>query len=163
SHEVGPKRASRFGARNVGLRGRRAPRARHDRSHRGHRRDGGSPGEARCDCAQATTFARRLPCAAPARRTVSTALAIAGVTQVLLDLFNDGIVNHNVSGVLGTSVTVSLLPPDRVIANNGGESTQLNLFLHHVSPNAAYRNDGLPARDGAGRTRLSRAPLALDL
>ena len=94
---------------------------------------------------------------------MSTALAIAGVTRVILDLLNDGIVNHNVSGVLGTSVTVSLLPPDRVIGNNGSESTQLNLFLHHVSPNVAFRNDGLPARDTTGRTRLSRAPLALDL
>ena len=47
---------------------------------------------------------------------MSSALAIAGVTAVLRDLLNDGLINHNVSGVLGATVTVSVLPPDRVVA-----------------------------------------------
>ena len=33
---------------------------------------------------------------------MSTALAIAGVTAVLRDLLNDGLINHDVNGVLGT-------------------------------------------------------------
>ena len=78
---------------------------------------------------------------------MSTALAIAGVTAVLRDLLNDGLVNHNVSGVLGSSVTVSVLPPDRVVPANGTEASQLNLFLHQVTPNPGWRNEGLPSRD----------------
>ena len=53
---------------------------------------------------------------------MSSALAIAGVTAVLRDLLNDGLINHNVSGVLGSTVTVSVLPPDRVVAAGGTES-----------------------------------------
>ena len=94
---------------------------------------------------------------------MSSALAIAGVTAVLRDLLNDGLINHNISGVLGSTVTVSALPPDRVVASNGAETSQLNLFLHQVSPNLGWRNEGLPSRDGAARTRLSNPPLALDL
>ena len=59
---------------------------------------------------------------------MSNALAIAGVTAVLRDLLNDGFINHNVSGVLGSTVTVSALPPDRLVSPNGTENTQLNLF-----------------------------------
>jgi hypothetical protein len=94
---------------------------------------------------------------------VSSALAIAGVTAVLRDLLNDGLINHNVSGVLGSTVTVSALPPDRLVPTNGTENTQLNLFLHQVTPNAGWRNERLPSRDGSGRNRLSNPPLALDL
>jgi hypothetical protein len=94
---------------------------------------------------------------------MSSALAIAGVTAVLRDLLNDGLINHNVSGVLGSTVTVTTLPPDRVVPANGTESSQLNLFLHQVTPNTGWRNEGLPSRDGSGRQRLSNPPLALDL
>jgi hypothetical protein len=94
---------------------------------------------------------------------VSTALAIAGVTAVLRDLLNDGLINHNVSGVIGSSVTVSVLPPDRVVPTDGPETSQLNLFLHQVSPNSGWRNEGLASRDTSGRVRLSNPPLALNL
>jgi uncharacterized protein DUF4255 len=94
---------------------------------------------------------------------VSTALAIAGVTQVLRDLLNDELVNSNVAGDLGQSVTVTTLPPDRVVPENGTEASQLNVFLRHVTPNSGWRNEEMPSRDGAGRTRLSNPPLALNL
>ncbi|MBA5872968.1 MAG: DUF4255 domain-containing protein [Nitrospira sp. CR1.2] len=94
---------------------------------------------------------------------MSTALAIAGVTAVLRDLLNDGLINHNVSGLLGSTVTVSALPPDRVVPVNGTESTQLNLFFHQVTFNTGWRNHALPSRDGSGMQRLSNPPLALDL
>ncbi|MGF1643974.1 MAG: DUF4255 domain-containing protein [Thiotrichales bacterium] len=94
---------------------------------------------------------------------MSTALAIAGVTAVLRDLLNDGLINHNVSGVVGSTVTVSVLPPDRVVAANGTETSQLNLFLHQVTPNTGWRNEGLPSRDVSGRHRLDNPPLALNL
>jgi hypothetical protein len=94
---------------------------------------------------------------------VSNGLAIAGVTAVLRDLLNDGLINHNVSGVIGSTVIVSVLPPDRVVATGGTEVSQLNLFLHQVTPNIGWRNEGLPSRDGSGRQRLGNPPLALDL
>lgn len=94
---------------------------------------------------------------------MSSALAIAGVTAVLRDLLNDGLINHNVSGLLGSTVTVSALPPDRVVPINGTESTKLNLFLHQVTFNTGWRNHALPSRDGSGTQRLSNPPLALDL
>ena len=97
---------------------------------------------------------------------MSTALGIAGVTAVLRDLLNDGFINHNIAGVLGSTITVSVLPPDRVISSNHGnnaENTQLNIFLYQVTPNQGWRNNSLPSRDAAGRTRLSNPALALNL
>jgi hypothetical protein len=93
---------------------------------------------------------------------MSTALAIAGVSAVLRDLLNDGLVNHNVSGVVGSTVSVSVLPPDRVVPPTGAEVTRLNIFLHQVTVNSAWRNHALPSRDAAGQ-RLTNPPLALDL
>jgi len=92
-----------------------------------------------------------------------TALALAGVTAVLRDLLNDGIINHNVSGVLGSTVVVSALPPDRVVEANSAEHAQINLFLHQVTPNTGWRNEALPCRDSGGRNRLTNPPLALNL
>lgn len=94
---------------------------------------------------------------------MSSALAIAGVTAVMRDLLNDGLINHNAAGTLGSSVSVSVGPPDRVIAANGDESSQLNLFMYQVTPNAGWSNDSLPSRDASGRQRLTNAPLALNL
>lgn len=91
---------------------------------------------------------------------MSSALAVAGVTAVLRDLLIDGLIDNDVSGAVG-NVTVSLLPPDRVVS--GTEASQLNLFLYQVSPNSGWRNEGLPSRDGSGRQRLANAPLALNL
>ena len=94
---------------------------------------------------------------------MSTALAIAGVTQVLRDLLNDRFVNQNVAGQIGQSVTVSTMPPDKVVQQNGVEVTQLNLFMRQVTPNLGWRNEGLPSRDGTGRNRLGNPPLAINL
>jgi len=95
---------------------------------------------------------------------MSSALAIAGVTAVLRDLLNDGLINHDATGTLGSTVTVSAGPPDRVIPAGGGkESSQLNLFMYQVTPNTGWRNEGLPSRDPSGSQRLSNAPLALNL
>lgn len=93
---------------------------------------------------------------------MSSALAIAGVTAVLRDLLNDGLINHNVSATLG-NVEVTARPPDRVLSDtNGNEAPQLNIFLHQVSPNPGWRNVDLPSRNFRG-SRLSNPPLALDL
>jgi hypothetical protein len=92
---------------------------------------------------------------------MSTALAIASVTAVLKDLLNNGLIDHNVSASVG-DVTVSALPPDRIDALDSEKKSRLNLFMYQVTPNAGWRNVGLPYRDGNGE-RLSNPPLALDL
>jgi hypothetical protein len=94
---------------------------------------------------------------------MSSALAIAGVTAVLRELLVDGLVERNVSGLLGNAVGVSVLAPDRVVPPNAGEPSQINLFLYLVTPNPGWRNERLPSRDASGRLRLANAPLALDL
>jgi len=94
---------------------------------------------------------------------MSNALAIAGVTAVLQNLIHEGLINNNVSSVLGSAPGVSVLPPDRVVAAGGNETPLINLFLYHVTPNTGWRNEGLPSCDASGRQRLSNPPLAIDL
>jgi hypothetical protein len=92
---------------------------------------------------------------------VSSALAIAGVTAVLKDLLDGGMIDHNLASTMGQSVVVSALAPDSI--ELGNDSTRrLNLFLHQATPNAAWRNVGNPSRNSAGE-RLGNPPLALDL
>jgi len=90
---------------------------------------------------------------------MSSPLAIAAVTATLKDLLNDGLLNHDLSSIGSFSVTST--PPDRVTTGQN-EPNQLNLFLYQVTPNLGWRNAELPSRSGNG-TRLSNAPLALDL
>jgi len=92
---------------------------------------------------------------------MSNALAIASVTAVLKDLLNNGLIDHDVSSTVG-NVTVSALSPDRIDTTSLNQTSQLNLFLYQVTPNASWRNVGLPARDSNGE-RISNPPLALDL
>ena len=76
---------------------------------------------------------------------VSNALAIASVTAVLKDLLNNGVIDHQLSGVVG-EVTVSALPPDRLLVAGEQETSRINLFMYHVTPNPGWRNVGLPSR-----------------
>ena len=92
---------------------------------------------------------------------MSNALAIASVTAVLKDLLNNGIIDHQLSGVVG-EVTVSALPPDRLLVAGEAETSRINLFMYHVAPNAAWRSVGLPSRSSKG-DRTANPPLALDL
>jgi hypothetical protein len=92
---------------------------------------------------------------------MSNALAIASVTAVLKDLLNNGVIDHQLSGVVG-EVTVSALPPDRVLVDGQAETSRLNLFMYQVSPNQGWRNSALPSHDADG-IRVSNPPLALDL
>lgn len=92
---------------------------------------------------------------------MSNALAIASVTAVLKDLMNNGVIDHQLSGVVG-EVTVSALPPDRVLVAGQEETSRINLFMYQVTPNQGWRNAALPSRDGNG-ARTSNPPLPLDL
>jgi len=92
---------------------------------------------------------------------VSNALAIAGVTAVLKDLLDTGLIDHQVTDAMGMGVTVSALAPDAIQLGSDAQP-RLNLFMHQVTPNGAWRNASHPWVDAAGR-RIANAPLALDL
>jgi hypothetical protein len=92
---------------------------------------------------------------------MSNALAIASVTAVLKDLLNNGLIDHDVSAAVG-NVVVSALSPDRIDTTTLNQQSQLNLFLYHATPNAAWRNTRLPSRDASGE-RVNNPPLALNL
>lgn len=95
---------------------------------------------------------------------MSNALALSGVTAVLQYYLSQ--VYNDPSSPLG-GVSVTALAPD--IIQNGlfgagpHPLLQVNLFLHQVTHNAAYRNAGMPSLSGDGMTQLSNPPLALDL
>lgn len=91
---------------------------------------------------------------------MSNALAIAGVTAVLRNLLDDGIIDDRVVSAVGNA-TVTARAPDLITLGENAPS-QLNLFLYQVTPNQGWRNVGLPARDFAGE-RIGNPPLALDL
>jgi hypothetical protein len=93
---------------------------------------------------------------------MSNALAIAGVSAVLKDLLNNGLIDHDIGALVNAPVTVTVLPPDRVKTGDDNEQPQLNLFLYQVTPNTGWSNVGLPSRDDQGG-RLTNRPLALDL
>jgi len=66
---------------------------------------------------------------------------------------------------LGT-VTVSAVAPDIVqtaVGTTADANLQVNLFLHQVTLNTAWRNIGYPSLSADGRTPLKNPPLALDL
>lgn len=92
---------------------------------------------------------------------MSNALAIAGVTAVIKDLLDSGLIDQAITDTLGAGVTVTTMAPDTVSLDDQA-APQLNLFLHQVTPNTAWRNAALPARDAAGN-RITNPPLALDL
>lgn len=94
---------------------------------------------------------------------MSNVLAIAAVTHLLKDLLNNALIDGDVSQALGSDFTVTARPPDLIVAENGADqSTNLNLFLHRITPNAALRNMDLPTRSGDGHL-LQRPRLAIDL
>ena len=93
---------------------------------------------------------------------MTSALAIAGVTQVLRDLLNDGVVDNDVAAAVGAAISIRSLPPDRLQSIVTDTTPSLNMFLHRVTPNTGWVNHELPVRDSHG-TRLRRPLLALDL
>jgi hypothetical protein len=92
---------------------------------------------------------------------MSNALAIAGVTAVLRDLLNEGLINGEIDAIGQFSVSSS--PPDRLPPQQGAPAAnQLNVFLWNVSRNPGWANERLPARGPAG-VRTDSPYLALDL
>lgn len=80
---------------------------------------------------------------------MSNALAIAAVTTTLRSLL---------IGRLGT-VSVTARPPDK--ARNGGNSSQVNLFLYQTMANAALVNTPVPRQGSPGESGQPPLPLTL--
>jgi Pvc16 N-terminal domain len=85
---------------------------------------------------------------------MSNALAIATVTQTLLNVLTEALVYANVPGAVVTAVRPD--DPTQLPA------TGVNIFLYQVAPNTALRNSDLPTRTADG-TLLQRPQAALDL
>jgi hypothetical protein len=83
---------------------------------------------------------------------MSNYMALATVTATLSQLVQEAINGHSMMP------TVTHFRPD----GTGLPTTGVNLFLYQVTPNAAWRNVDLPARDSAGRL-ITRPRVALDL
>ncbi len=85
---------------------------------------------------------------------MSNFLAVATVTSTLKQI---------VQGTVGTNVpgaTVSTVRPGS--ADNGAQSTKVNIYLYQVRPNKALRNVDLPTRRSDG-TLIQKPQAALDL
>ena len=93
---------------------------------------------------------------------MSNALAIASVTAVLKDLLDNALIDHSVGAAVGGPVLVTALAPDLIDLEDNNDDRQLNIFLYHVMPSAAWRNVEQPSRNARGE-RLTNPPLALDL
>ncbi|NCD71683.1 DUF4255 domain-containing protein [Mucilaginibacter agri] len=91
---------------------------------------------------------------------MSTALRIASVTYVLKDLLNNGLINHDVTGAVGETITVTAWPPDKIKAED--EITQLNLFMYQATFNSGWQNVAQPSLNSKG-DRITNPKLALDL
>jgi hypothetical protein len=73
---------------------------------------------------------------------MSTALAISGVTAALQYFLT--LLYNDPGTQVGGSVTVSAIAPDIVqhsLGRGAGGQLQVNLFLHQVTTNAAWRNE----------------------
>jgi hypothetical protein len=93
---------------------------------------------------------------------MSTALRIAAVTQVLKDLLNNGMIDHNVSDTVQGSIAITAWPPDKIETTLDKEITQLNIFMYQVTYNQGWRNVAQPAFNQQGE-RVSNPPLGIDL
>jgi Pvc16 N-terminal domain len=96
---------------------------------------------------------------------MSNALAIAGVTAVLQHYLYNLYQQPSVSSSFPSPVYVTCFAPDQVQQqfSTGTTENQVNLFLHLVTPNAAWRNVGYASLSSDGKTAIGNPPLALDL
>lgn len=85
---------------------------------------------------------------------MSNYLAIATVTACLKQLLQPA------ADIIG-GATVTTTRPD-LMTNSGTQSPGVNIFMYQVQPNAAWRNEDLPARRSNG-TLITRPRVAIDL
>ncbi len=85
---------------------------------------------------------------------MSNYLAIATVTSTLRSLLNDTVTP------IVPGVDITTIRPN--VQANPNPTSEINIYLYQVTPNAAYRNSDLPTRRADG-TVLQRPMAALDL
>jgi hypothetical protein len=88
---------------------------------------------------------------------MSNALAIATVTQTLVNVVTASLASARVNGP-----QVSTLQPDDPSLQGPEATPRVNIFLYQVTPNTAWRNADLPTRRDDG-SLVRRPQLALDL
>jgi hypothetical protein len=96
---------------------------------------------------------------------MSNALAISAVSAVLQYYLGNSY-NNGLGALFGGTVKLTSQAPDLVQSNlppPGSQQNQVNVFLHQVTHNAAWRNVGLASLAADGKTQLKNPPLALDL
>jgi Pvc16 N-terminal domain len=86
---------------------------------------------------------------------MSNGLAIAAVTETLRKVLETGL-----AADLPNADSFTAKPPDLARGNNTGD--QINLFLYHVTPNAAWRNMDPPKQTRPGEYAPPALPLVLD-
>lgn len=91
---------------------------------------------------------------------MSDALAIAGVTAVLKDLLDNGMIDGSISEKLGNVKVTSLAP--ELITLTTSDPARVNLFMYHITFNQGWRNEDLPSL-GSDGVRINNPFLALDL
>jgi hypothetical protein len=92
---------------------------------------------------------------------MSSYLAIGAVTALLKKLLEEGMSRHKLTEKLGDEPRVDAVAPD-LMQEIAKTKTRLNLFFYQATPNAGWRNVGLPSLNGQGE-RVSNPPLAVDL
>jgi hypothetical protein len=81
-------------------------------------------------------------------------LAIASITSGLCGLL------HNNLGDDASGIDITSRPPDKARENLTGNS-QINLFLYHMAPDAAWRNMDNPGKSRSGERNYPLLPLKL--
>jgi hypothetical protein len=90
---------------------------------------------------------------------MSNYLAVATVTAVLKELIEKSVqASGAISGAGPTFSVTTVRPSDRTNITKRG----VNVFLHHMTPNAPARNNDLPTRRSSG-TLVQRPTAAIDL
>lgn len=87
---------------------------------------------------------------------------IASVSAALKALLEGNTAAHGLPEAIGTALTVSALPPDRVPLDGPDVRPRLNLFLHRIAYDTSLRNLPLRPRDAA-TGHASPPPLAVHL
>lgn len=94
---------------------------------------------------------------------MSTTFAMSAVSAVLQHFLQNALSSVT---MFGGSVTISAKAPDLLqheIIDGKTQQNQINLFLHQVTYNPAWRNVDLPSLAADGKTPIGNPPLALDL
>jgi hypothetical protein len=93
---------------------------------------------------------------------MSSAYAIGAVTAIIRKMLSEVLADTDLATALNHPV-VTVKAPDQIQLDVKPDvAPQLNLFLYHVQPNAAFRNRDLPSFD-PGAHRVSNPSVALDL